>query len=138
MQQAIFAAITAATYKRADATVTVRGRSTAGDLVEATFPVQLFARVSAEVSRMARVQERDAHGHLRKNGQWAEVVPLEIRTVDVGSMQLETPAATLLVIDHALSTEQAFRLSGDTARHLGERLIAISDQNNRANDQSRH
>ena len=123
-----FASVTTMAFRATDNAFVIRGQSTKGKAVEAEFPLNVFARMSAETLRAAQVQDRMSAGHRENKGRWAEIVPIDIRTADIGVLEMETPPAVALVFDRGQATELSYRLTTEVAMNIGKRLVAASEQ----------
>ena len=126
-----FALITNMAFKATENAVIVRGQSSKGEVIEAEFPLDAFARLSAQSLRAALVQDRLAAGERKDNGAWAQIVPVGVRTADIGWLDMETPPTVALVFDRGQPTELSFRLTDAMAENVGRRLISASERSTR-------
>ncbi len=128
MPKVKLASIVGLKTKGAEKVFSIYGRDGAGREVEVELPLSFLTRLSAEARRAALATPRPTSLPANAPGEWGEVVPLDVRTAAVGTLQPPAGPAVGLVFDHGNDTELAFRLPPATALDVGRMLVAEGEK----------
>lgn len=112
----------------AEKVFSIFGKDGAGRDVEIELPLSFLTRLSAEARRAALATPRPTSLPANAAGDWGEVVPLDVKTAAVGTLQPPAGPAVGLVFDHGNDTELAFRLPPATALDIGRMLLAEGEK----------
>jgi hypothetical protein len=128
MPKSKLSTVTATKYRAKDKVFSIFGRDSAGRDVEIELPFESLTRVSAETRRAAMATPRPTSIPANAPGEWGEVVPLDVRTAVVGTLQPPAGPAVAIVFDQGMETELAFRLPPASALELGKLLHAEGEK----------
>lgn len=120
--------VTATKLRAKEKAFSVFGRDSAGRDVEIELPLDSLRRLGAETRRASLATPRASSIPANAPGEWGEVVPLDIRTAVVGTLQPPAGPAVAIVFDQGQETELAFRLPPASALELGRLLQAEGEK----------
>jgi hypothetical protein len=129
MPKSKLASVNAIKVQAKDKVFSIFGRDGAGREVEVELPLSSLTRISAETRRAAMSTPRPTSIPANAAaGEWGEVVPLDIRTAAVGTLQPPAGPAVGIVFDQGHDTELTFRIPPQTALELGKMLLAEGEK----------
>lgn len=128
MPKAKLSSVSAVKVQAKDKVFSIFGKDGAGREVEIELPLSSMTRLAAETRRAALATPRPTSIPANAPGEWGEVVPLDIRTAAVGTLQPPAGPAVGIVFDHGHDTELTFRIPPSTALELGKLLLAEGEK----------
>ncbi|BCJ92346.1 hypothetical protein IZ6_30810 [Terrihabitans soli] len=128
MPKAKLTNVTATKLRAQDKSFSIFGKDSAGREVEVELPLSAITRIAAETRRAAMSTPRPSSIPANAPGEWGEVVPLDVRTAVVGTLQPPAGPAVAIVFDQGRDTELAFRLPPASALELGKLLQAEGEK----------
>jgi hypothetical protein len=128
MPKAKLASFHAVKVHAAEKTFSIFGRDGAGREVEVELPPSAMTRIAAETRRAALITPRPTSIPANAPGEWGEVVPLDIKTAVVGTLQPPAGPAVAIVFDQGHDTELTFRLPPQSALEIGKLLQAEGEK----------
>lgn len=128
MPKAKLSNVTATKLRAQDKSFSIFGKDAAGRDIEVELPLAAITRIAAETRRAAMATPRPSSIPANAPGEWGEVVPLDVRTAVVGTLQPPAGPAVAIVFDQGYDTELAFRLPPASALELGRLLQAEGEK----------
>jgi hypothetical protein len=128
MPKAKLTSITATKLKAKDKAFSIFGKDGSGRDIEVELPLSAITRLAAEARRAAMSTPRPSSIPANAPGEWGEVVPLDIKTAVVGTLQPPAGPAVAIVFDQGHDTELAFRIPPASALELGRLLTAEGEK----------
>lgn len=120
--------ISATKLRAKEKSFSIFGKDSAGREVEVELPLGAITRLAAETRRAAMATPRPSSIPANAPGEWGEVVPLDVKTAVVGTLQPPAGPAVAIVFDQGHDTELAFRLPPASALELGKLLQAEGEK----------
>ena len=128
MPKAKLSSVNAIKVQAKDKVFSIFGRDGAGREIEIELPLSSMTRLAAETRRAALATPRATSIPANAPGEWGEVVPLDIKTAAVGTLQPPAGPAVGIVFDQGQDTELTFRIPPSTALELGKLLLAEGEK----------
>lgn len=120
--------VTATKLRAQEKAFSIFGKDSAGRDVEVELPLAAITRIAAETRRAAMATPRASSIPVNAPGEWGEVVPLDVKTAAVGTLQPPAGPAVAIVFDQGHPTELSFRLPPASAMALGKLLQAEGEK----------